>query len=145
MNYKFLAKYGQSLAFGTGALLIVIFFLIVLISGQDGALNFIIWSGLGLLVVTLIVLFGYSVYHVIIDPKGSAKGLIGMGAMLVLFIILYLSSSPETTGKLGTLHETFSISDNLSRAISGGIKSTLILAILGIGAFLYSEVRNLFK
>lgn len=145
MNYKFLAKYGQSLAFGTGALLIVLFFLIVLISGQDTALNFIIWSGLGLLVVTLIVLFGYSIYHVLIDPKGSAKGLIGMGAMLVLFLILYFTSTPETTGKLGTLHETFSISDNLSRVISGGIKSTLILAALGIGAFLYSEVRNLFK
>ncbi len=145
MNYKYLAKYGQSLAFGGGALLIVIFFLIVLIAGQDAALNFIIWAGIVLLVLTIVALVGYALYHVIRDPKDSAKGLIGLGAMLLLFFILYLVSPAETTGKIGALREEFSISDNLMKAISSGILTTFVLAILGVGAFVYSEVRNLFK
>jgi len=145
MNYKYLAKYGQSLAFGTGAFLILVFFLIVLIAGQDTALNFIIWAGLILLALTIVVLIGYALYQVIIDPKDSAKGLMGMGAMLVLFFILYFLSTPDSTGKIGQLRETFSISDNLMKAISSGILTTIILAVAGIGAFLYSEVRNLFK
>ena len=145
MNYKYLAKYGQSLAFGAGAILILIFFLINLAAGLDSALNFIIWAGIILLVITLVVLFGYALYHVIRDPKDSAKGIMGMGALLVVFLILYFVSPTDSVGKIGELREEFKISDNLMKAISSGIMTTALLAVIGVGAFVYSEVRNLFK
>lgn len=145
MNYKTLAKNGQTVAFGAGALLIIIFFLINVTAGLDSALNFIIWAGIILLVLTIVVLVGYALYQIIRDPKDSVKGLIGMGALLVLFLILYLVTTPDTGGKIGELREEFNITDNLMKAISSGILTTFILAVLGIGAFLYSEVRNLFK
>ena len=145
MNYKYLAKYGQSLAFGAGAILILIFFLINLAAGLDSALNFIIWAGIILLVITLVVLFGYALYHVIRDPKDSAKGLMGMGALFVVFLVLYFISPADSAGKIGELREEFKISDNLMKAISSGIMTTTLLAVIGVGAFVYSEVRNLFK
>jgi len=145
MNYKTLAKYGQSVSFGAGALLIVIFFLINAAAGLDSALNFIIWAGIVLLILTIVVLVGYALYQIIRDPKDSAKGLLGVAALVVLFLILYFVSPADTGGKIGELREEFKISDNLMKAISSGILTTFILAVLGVGAFLYSEVRNLFK
>jgi hypothetical protein len=145
MNYKVLAKYGQSVAFGVGALLVIVFFLINLAAGLDAALNFFIWAGIVFFILTLVALVGFALYQILIDPKGSAKGLMGIGALFLVFVILFFAFPAETGGKLAALREANNISDNLMKGLSSGIYTTAILFVAGFCAFLYSEVRNLFK
>ena len=51
----------------------------------------------------------------------------------------------ESAGKLGELHEKFSITENVSKFISGGLKTTVGLALAAFGAMVVLEVVNLFK
>ena len=69
----------------------------------------------------------------------------GVGALLLVFLILFFISPAETGGKLAALREANNISDNLMKGISSGIYTTAVLFVAGLCVFLYSEVRNLFK
>ncbi|MCB9283716.1 MAG: hypothetical protein H6563_06535 [Lewinellaceae bacterium] len=145
MIYKFLAKYGQLLGFALGAVPILFFVLILLIGGEDAAINFELYSGIFLFIVGVIVLVGWSLYQIIADPKGSAKGLMGIGALLVVFLVIYFTATPETAGSLGKTRIEFNISDAQSKLITGGIGLAILLAIGAALSFFYSEVRNFFK
>ena len=143
--YKFLSKYGQLIGFALGAVPILLFVLILLIGGEDAAINFELYAGLFLLVVGIVVLVGWSLYQIAANPKGSVKGLIGVGALLVVFLVIYFTATPETAGSLGKTRIEFDISDNQTKFITGGIGLAIILALGAALSFFYSEVRNFFK
>jgi hypothetical protein len=143
--YKYLSKYGQLIGFALGAVPILLFVLILLIGGEDAAINFELYSGLVLLVIGVVVLVGWSLYQIAANPKGSAKGLIGVGALVIVFLVIYLTATPETAGSLGKTRIEFDISDNQTKFITGGIGLAIILALGAALSFFYSEVRNFFK
>lgn len=143
--YKKLAKYGQVGAFGLAAVVIGLFFILVSTAGVDTAISFAIRAGLFILVATIAVLLLYTLYHTVTDPKGSVKGLIGLGAMVGLFLILYFTASPDTAKSILEAREELGVSDGESKFISAGISITLILAIGGAVALVFSELRNLVK
>ena len=143
--YKYLAKYGQLLGFALGAIPILLFVLILLIGGEDAAINFELYSGIFLLIVGIVVLVGWSLYQIVANPTGSVRGLIGVGALVVLFLLIYLTATPETTGSLAETRTEFNITDNQTKFITGGIGLAILLAIGAALSFFYSEVRNFFK
>jgi hypothetical protein len=145
MIYKYLSKYGQALGFALGAIPILLFVLILLIGGQDAAINFELYSGIFLFIIGVIVLVGWSAYQIVANPSGSLKGLIGGGALLVVFLVLYFTATPEKTGSLGKALIEFNISDVQTKFITAGIGLSILLAIGAALSFFYSEVRNLFK
>lgn len=145
MNYKFLSKYGQLIGFALGAIPIVLFVLILLIGGEDAAINFELYSGIVLLIIGAIVLVGFGLFQTLSNPKGSIKGLIGFGGLALVFLVIYLTSTPETVGSLAETRTEFNISDSQTKLITGGIGLAVILSIGAALAFFYSEVRNLFK
>lgn len=157
--YKFLTKSGQTLAFGLGVL-ITILFLISVLGGMEGfnalgdddkgstsIFNIGLYGAIFLCVLcaAAIVLFG--VYHAIANPKGAMKFLIGLGVLVVIFLIFYSMATPvtEADGKIFTIIQKFNISEGVSKFISGALSTTLTLAVVAAAAFLLSELRNLFK
>ncbi len=145
MNYKFLSKYGQLIGFALGAFPILLFVLILLIGGEDAAINFELYSGIVLLIIGAIVLVGFGLFQTLSNPKGSIKGLIGFGALALVFLVIYLTATPETVGSIAETRTEFNISDGQTKLITGGIGLAIILSIGAALAFFYSEVRNLFK
>jgi hypothetical protein len=143
--YKFLAKYGQLVAFGLGALPILLFLLIYLAAGEQSAINFELFAGIVLFILGVVTLVGFAVYQVAADLKGSMKGLIGIGGLLVIFLLIYLTATPETTGSVAEARTAFNVTDNQTKLITGGIGMAILMAIAAAVSFFYSEVRNFFK
>ena len=155
--YKMLTKHGQLAAFGLG-LLVIIIFLVSVLSGIDGfnALakedqysSTIFDMGIRLtvilLVVCTIVAILFAIYQMITNPKGAIKGIVALVVLAIAFAVLYSMSVPETTGPVAESVEEFGLTETQSKMVSAGIKSTLILGGLAVAAFVFSEIRNLFK
>jgi hypothetical protein len=160
--YKFLTKNGQTLAFGLGVLITVIFLGGVLSGSsefammskedqaQTGIFNFGLASSIFLIIVAVILLLGFGLWHIATDLKGSVKGLIGFGILLAVFFITYATASTEVTpyiqGAIDKFQENGSIfTDNNLKFISGGISTAGVLVAVAALAFVFSEVRNFFK
>jgi len=100
-------------------------------------------TALVLLIIGVIIVFG--VIQLVSNPKGSIKILGGLAALLIIAFVFYSMAEPETTGKIGMLHEKFDVSDTASRWISGGIKSVGVLFGASLLLMFVFEIRNLFK
>lgn len=155
--YKMLTKHGQLAAFGLG-LLVIIIFLVSVLSGIDGfnALakedqysSTIFDMGIRLTVILLVVCtiaaILFAIYQMITNPKGAIKGIVALVVLAIAFAVLYSMSVPETTGPVAESVEEFGLTETQSKMVSAGIKSTLILGGLAVAAFVFSEIRNLFK
>lgn len=164
--YNFLLKRGQLMALLLGVGVVAIYFITV-ISGLGSAgystsddLNNILKNnpdadfsffdagmyltgGLIVLAAAAAVLFG--LIQVLSSPKGALKGIIGVAVIAVLFFVLSGSSDAESAGKIGELVQRFNVSDSVSKYISGGLKTTMILAAASALFMVIGEVINLFK
>jgi hypothetical protein len=163
--YNFLTKHGQSVALGLGILVIAIFLGSVFsgisadpaldlstdLNKYDGKADISFFNpGLAVtigMVVTaaLLALVVFGIINLLKFPKGAIKFGIGFIVLAAIFGGLYATSSMESAGKLGELHEKFSITENVSKFISGGLKTTVGLALAAFGAMVVLEVVNLFK
>jgi len=98
-----------------------------------------------LIVIALVAWFTFSIWLLIKDPKGSLKFLMGIGGILVLFFIMYSMSDAEHAGRLGMLVQKFDVSDNVSKLISGGVKTAVLGIVVGFVGAAIMEILNLFK
>lgn len=165
--YQLLAKKGQLFAIGLGGIVVAIF-LVTVFSGLSSAgynvgsdLNEIMKAnpdqtfnmfdvGLkltgALIVIALFAAVIFGVIQLIGAPKQSIKGIIGMAVIAILFYALYASSSSDGDhAVLGPLLDKFNVSDNVSKLISGGISTTLILGGLALVSMILFEIYNMFK
>lgn len=164
--YKFLTKNGQSLALGLGVLVIAIFFISIytgfnaagydmstalnkLPDAEQSAIGFFD-SGIFLTIIMIVVAFAlafvvFGLTDLIKFPKNAIR--IGGGMLVIglLFFILYSTSSFDQGGRLAELNNRFDISENISKFISGGIKTTL--GLLGFAALsvVLGELWSQFK
>ncbi len=88
------------------------------------------------------VLFG--LFGLLSNPKGSLKFILGFAGIAILFFILY-STAEADTGRLVMLTEKFDVSDNVSKLISGGVKTVVISIGFAFFAAVVMEILNLFK
>ncbi|MDH3651706.1 MAG: hypothetical protein OEQ53_18625 [Saprospiraceae bacterium] len=155
--YKVLTKHGQLIAFGTGVVVIVLF-LGSVIGGLDGfnalskddqvttsIFDLGLKATIALLVICAIIALLFGLYQMVTNPKGAIKGIIGLAVLVIVFVILYSMSVPETTGIVGQAAANFDVSEGQSKMISAALKSTLLLAGLAALTFVGSEIRNFFK
>lgn len=98
-----------------------------------------------LIAVALISAVLFGLIGLISDPKGSMKFLLGFLGLAILFFILYSTASSEHTGRLAMLTEKFNVSDNVSRLITGGVKTVVYSIAFAAIAAVVMEIRNLFK
>jgi hypothetical protein len=155
--YKFLAKNGQILAFGAGAVVSALFF-ISWLSGYQGYLALpdeqksttgIFDAGLIGSVVLFIIAIALLVYFGIVQTassfKQSAPGLMGIGALLLIFLIAWATSGGEPVGIVKEAAEKMGTSSSTIRLIDAGLLTMIVMSIVTAVAFIGSEIRNFFK
>lgn len=164
--YKFLTKNGQSLALGLGVLVIAIFLISIysgfnsmgydmstdlnkLTDAEQSEIQFFN-SGIGLTVALIIIAFAlafvvFGIADLIKFPKNAIKFGIGAVGLVIIFYILYATSSFDTAGRMEMLNDRFAITESISKFISGGIKTTLGLLGFSILAVVVGELWSLFK
>ena len=115
--------------------------------GGDGFnfLNPVVALPMALIIIAFAVWVIFGLMRLIGNPKGSLVFLIGIGILVVLFLILYATSEAETTGKIAELVGKNNISENISKVISGGVKSVVTLTIIAFLGIILFEIYNLFK
>ena len=165
--YNFLTKNGQLLALGLGVLVIAIFLGSVIAGfnaneSMDMSTDLMNLDpdvrkgidffnpGLGATVGMVILadalaLVVFGIINILKFPKDAMKFGIGLVVLAIIFFALYSTSTMEQAGKLGSLHERFGITEGISKLISGGLKTTVGLAIAAFAIMVISEIRNMFK
>ncbi len=98
-----------------------------------------------LVFVAVIAMILFGLVHLISDPKSSIKAIIGLGLVVALFFILTSSADVAGTAKLSELVDKNSLSDGISKMISGGVKTAVIAALIAFFAAVVMEIINLFK
>lgn len=165
--YKFLTKNGQLLAILLGVAVVAIFLITVFSGlgaegysvgddlnqimkdapeGEKPAFDFFnlgLGLTIGLIFIAAIAAVIFGLWQLISAPKQSLKGILGVVAIAAIFFAFYSSAEPAMANA-GIL-DKFDVSDNVSKLISGGIWTTLILLAGAFAIMVLSEVRNLFK
>lgn len=98
---------------------------------------------LTILAVAVILIFG--IVGLVTNPKGSLVFLIAVGVLVALFFILTSMSEAETTGKIAALVDKNGISEGVSKMISGGVKSVVLLSAIAFFGIVLMEIYNFFK
>lgn len=155
--YEFLTKKGQLLAFGFG-IVVTVLFLLFINSGLDefssspkekqlemSLFDFGLYASIIMVILGFAAWFIFSIIQTIDNPKGSLKGLLGVGALALIFLVVYLTAQPETSGPLLATHENFEVTDGQSKFISGSITTAGLLLGAAFLAFAAAEIRNIFK
>ncbi len=155
--YKSLTKNGQMYAFGLG-LLITIAFLGSVFSGLDtfnglskegqyetGIFDLGIYAVAFLTVICFLAMFLFGIFQVVTDLKGSMKGLIGFGVLLIIFAIAYSTATIESGPFWDPILKEFEVTDGASKFITGAIWTCLFMIGVAVVTFVLSEIRNFFK
>ena len=102
--------------------------------------------GLGLTIALIGIAFVaavvFGLWQLISSPKQSLKGILGVLVIAAIFFAFYSSATPDMAGDI---LNKFDVSANVSKLISGGIWTTLVLLAGSFAIMVLAEVRNLFK
>ena len=162
--YKFLTKNGQTIAFGVGAFLVIVFYALVLSNGnfetftnmdaegvkdperyKFGMFNFGLIATIVLMIIGAVIAAGFGVYQIATNFKNSIVGLVGLAVLGIIFAIGYFTGTVETEGPVHYAAQKFSVSDTQRKIINGSLYSGLILIALAVLGIIVSEIRNFFK
>ncbi len=135
---------------GISIVLILIFYIGGVVPGTEGTSMeepvitelFLRWTYL-LVIGTAVTVLGFSIFNMIIHPKGLKKGLLVLLGVAVLIVVAYFLASDATLtmdGYDGTQNEPVTL-----KWVGTGLWTTYILAIGAVLAILYSEVVKYFK
>jgi hypothetical protein len=168
--YNFLNKHGQTLAFGLGFAILVVFILVAFpqASAMEGELgmnlsetkaedrvginffNFGLIAAIALVIVAAAAMLIFGVVQIATNFKSSFKGVAAFAAIVILFFVLKSIASGEPTGSLIGAIDKFtdggaSFTPDTLKFISAGISTAVILVIAAAASFVYSEVTSFFK
>ena len=153
--YNYLARNGQLLAFGLGVVLTAVFLISVFSGlgefsalaeenrGTTNIFNIGLYASVGLVIIGVLAMLGFSILNVASDFKGSLKGIAGLAAILVVFMI-GRSMGSDDTPIMGAIEE-FKVSEGASATITGAMVTAGVLAAVAALTFAFSEIRNFFK
>jgi len=156
--YQFLAKNGQTFAFGLGIVITAIF-LFIAFSGLEqfnmlgkeeqwatNIFNFGFYAVIALTILCFAAAVVFGLGQMVSSPKSALKGIIGIAALAAIFFIIYSSVDPSADSA-GVMKEVanFDVTDRQSKLISGALITTIVLSLLALATFVVFEVINLFK
>ncbi len=166
--YSFLSRKGQGLAVMLGVLLTVIY-LGSVFGGLSSAgysvsddLNRIMKDNPGqtfdffnpglmltgvLIIICAVTAIGFGLFQMFSAPKNSLKMIIALAVIIGVFFALYSTSSAdlEVGNPISDTLQKFEVGENVSKLISGGLKTTLLLAGLSALSMIVMEIYNIFK
>ncbi len=155
--YKIMTKHGQLFAFLLGLLIVAIFFVNIttnvdafeMMDEEDQAeatlFDFGLRATIILIIVNAFIALLFGIWFLIKEPKRSLKVIIGFVVLLVVLLITYNAADPGFDGPIASTLEQFDITESISRLVSAGLTTTLILGGLAALAIVAGEIYNLFK
>jgi hypothetical protein len=158
--YKYLTKNGQLLAFGFGILITVLFYVIASSgleefnmldekarpgSEEGNIFMFGLYAAVTLLVIAALSMLLFGLFQMVTDWKGALKGVIGIGAIVVIFFIAYTMAEAAPPTSNVELYQRQGITEGISKYVSAAITCTGVLAAIAVASFALSEIRNFFK
>jgi len=120
---------------GISALLGILFY-----SGTIGSDALIYWC-YTLFFVGAIAAIAFPVIHMAKNPAAAKSALIGVGALLVVFVLAYAMAGDEMTDK----YSDFISNPAASKRVSTGLIAFYILAIGAVGVTIFSGISKTFK
>lgn len=164
--YSFFNKYGQSLAFGLGVAITVIFLAMIFSDPATESLatmtpeekfetsmfDFGLSVSIGLTVLTVIAMLVFGILQILQAPKASLKGIIGLGVVAILMFIAYSTAAGEPDHPtLVTAVDKFESSQGVDltpgqlKFIGGSIITALVMLAVSFVVLIVFGVRNFFK
>jgi hypothetical protein len=157
--YKTLSKNGQTFGFLLGAVITLLF---VLIMGAGWSsfeaygdtperynttiFNFGMFAAMGLIILGVIAVVLFGIGQMADNPKAAIRGILGVVVLVAIFLLAYATASGEAAGPLAkSIENAGGISSNGLKLIGGGITTSLALVGVAFGAIILSELRNFFK
>jgi hypothetical protein len=102
-------------------------------------LGFYVFYALLIIAVALTIVF--PIIHVLREPSTLLRSAIGVGVIVVLFLISYAISGSEVDLKAAAL----GVTPTSSKLIGGGLIMFYITLVLSVLALIYSEISKAFK
>lgn len=157
--YQFLKKYGVAISFGTGTVLVILTYAIIM-GGfpagnptnkelySTGVFDFGLFSTYFLTFVCILASLIFPIIYMAKNFKESIKAIIGLALIVVLFLVSYLIGNstipPDVikgieTGKLPAMTE------GQMKLVDGSIILSYIMLFLSIGAIIFANIRSFGK
>ncbi len=96
--------------------------------------------------LTLVLVIGFSVLNIFVNPKAAVNALIGIGVLVVIILVSFIAASPNIDPEfVRHVADNVEVTDRLSRQVGAGLIATYILAGLAVAAILFSWVSKLIK
>ena len=92
-----------------------------------------------LLAVAAIAAIAFPIMHLVANPKKAKQVGMGLGALLVVYILAYLLASDEVSEH----YSKFNITDSQSKQVGTGLIVFYILAAGAVVSALYTEVGKM--
>ena len=100
--------------------------------------DIILYFGYGMVIVAAVLAVGFPLWIASKNPKSLVGTGVGLGSILVLFLVAWLLSSSEVYSS----YAEFGVDASLSKFIGGMLNLVYILAGLAIVGIVYSEVSK---
>ena len=101
----------------------------------------ILYFGYGMVIVAAFLAIAFPLWIASKNPKSLIQIGIGLGSILVLFLVAWLISSNEVYSS----YAEFGVDESLSKFIGGMLNLVYILAGLAVFGIIYSEVSKSLK
>ena len=101
----------------------------------------ILYFGYGMVIVAAFLAIACPLWIASKNPKSLIQTGIGLGSILVLFLVAWLISSNEVYSS----YAEFGVDESLSKFIGGMLNLVYILAGLAVFGIIYSEVSKSLK
>ena len=101
----------------------------------------ILYFGYGMVIVAAFLAVAFPLWIASKNPKSLIQTGIGLGSILVLFLVAWLISSNEVYSS----YAEFGVDESLSKFIGGMLNLVYILAGLAVFGIIYSEVSKSLK
>lgn len=161
--YNYLVKDGDAIAVGVSAVLFVVFGLGIYLGSSSGGYSLAdlttredlsevncfnpgLWTMIWMFFIATLLMIAGVIWDIFRNFKGGSKTVYGFLAIIVSFVVLYVTSSHDTNGRFNAYWaKDFGITESLSKLISAGLYSLGLLTLVAFVLILVFEVRSFFK